>query len=525
VVVSATKQQTDRPRRIRLPSWLSGPQWDAVRWTLVLILLAGAVIRIYFVVVYHPALIGVSDTANYLIAAHTGLFWDPDRVAGYVLFLRLLHFIWPRLILVSITQHILGLVGAALLFDTVRRARVPRGLGLVPAAFVSLSGYELILEHAVLTDATFIFLVYLSLWCIVRTWTDGRWWALAAGVSLGLATDDRTVGLLLLPVALVCLCIAPPAEINRLLDSRPPSGRGSDSSIRQLILSHRVAWWRTSSLVAGLLGSMLVILPFLIAHDQKTGVFNFTTSGDIALYGRVAPWADCSKFTPPRGTSELCPKEPVYQRPGGNYWMYIAPPPINKITGFAEQTAANSAKMESFAKAAIEGEPLTYLKYVARDFVRVIDPSFSESPNPAVGNSGSGFDEAGSAAAMFDLATSTPKQAIVDSYYQSSKLHPGGVSLFSDWGTDTQLEGPVMAVLLLLAFASPLLAKGLPRRFAWLMVITTVVLIAGPIIVSDYDYRYSAPAFGPLTAAAAIGAYELWQRAAARIRSRRAEAR
>jgi len=182
---------------------------DWVTWALALIVLAGAAMRVYFLIIYHPGLIGVSDTANYLIASHGPLFFDPDRVAGYPILLRLLRLLWPRLILVTIIQHALGLIGGVLMFDAVQRARLPRALGLIPAAVVILSGYELIVEHAILTDAVFIFLVELSLWCIVRTWLSTRWWALATGLSLGLATIDRTVGLELLPVALICLCLGP----------------------------------------------------------------------------------------------------------------------------------------------------------------------------------------------------------------------------------------------------------------------------------------------------------------------------
>jgi hypothetical protein len=33
-----------------------------------------------------------------------------------------------------------------------------------------------------------------------------------------------------------------------------------------------------------------------------------------------------------------------------------------------------------------------------------------------------------------------------------------------------------------------------------------------PILVSQYDYRFTIPAFGPLAASAAIGAAALWDR-------------
>jgi hypothetical protein len=498
-----------------------------VTWTLALIVLAGLVMRVWFLIVYHPALIGVSDTANYLIAAQTKLFYDPDRVAGYVLFLRLLHLVWPRLIVVAIVQHALGLVGGVLLFDAVRRARLPRALGLVPAAVVILSGYMLILEHAVLTDAPFIFLVELSIWLTVRAWRGSRWWSFATGLCLGVATVDRTVGLELLPVALGCLVLAPDEELTRRTapdraDSRNPDFADRPTrvgpAVRRFLSSHRVACWRAGALAVGVVGALLAMLPFLIAHDVKTGVFNFTSDGNLALYGRVAPWADCTKFTPPPGTSALCPRQPVSQRLGAGYWKFEAPYPITTITGWYQQTPAGNAKMGAFAEAAIEGEPLTYLEYVARGLARVVDPSFSESPNPAIGNAAAGDTEEQSVAEMFNPVGSVGKEPIVAAYYKASKLHMGDASWIVSWASDTRLVGPAMVVVLLLALASPFLAKRLPRRFALLGVAYSFVLIVGPNLVADYDYRYAAPAFGPLSAAAAIGAYELARRMHRRLR-------
>src|SRR2546430_13114804 len=95
---------------------------------------------------------------------------------------------------------------------------------------------------------------------------------------------------------------------------------------------------------------------------------------------------------------------------------------------------------------------------------------------------------------------------------RGSRLHRGDVSLLKSWERDTRLEGSAMAIVLLLALMAPFLAVGMPRRLAVLLVVTSAVLVAGPIVVHDYDYRYVIPAFGPLTAGAAIAAHGLWRR-------------
>jgi hypothetical protein len=63
-----------------------------------------------------------------------------------------------------------------------------------------------------------------------------------------------------------------------------------------------------------------------------------------------------------------------------------------------------------------------------------------------------------------------------------------------------------MAVLLALALLSPIAATG-HRRAAFLFLTATVVLLAGPPFLVDYDYRYTIPAFGVLGCSAAAGVW------------------
>ena len=81
-----------------------------------------------------------------------------------------------------------------------------------------------------------------------------------------------------------------------------------------------------------------------------------------------------------------------------------------------------------------------------------------------------------------------------------------------DYERDTRIEGPLMALLLLLAFAAPIFTVGQERRAALLFLSATVVLLAGPVFLSEYDYRFTIPAFGPLAATAAIGAWAMFHR-------------
>ena len=319
------------------------------------VFLVGLALRLYFIWRWRPALIGFPDTSIYIEDALTGIFNDPLRVGGYSEFLRLMHGIHPHLSFAIFVQHLLGLASGLLLFGAVRRAGLSGWVALVPAAVVMLGGSEIFVEHAPLSEAVFIFLVDLALYAIVRAWKGGWGWAVLAGLALGAATDVRSLGLVLLAVMIVVAPLTAPGA------------------------------WRRRALIGAviLLAAALPIGGFLRAHEQAEGYGGFTGAGYFDLYARVAPFADCSKFTPPAGTADLCIHVPRSQRPGHDVWEFTGISPAVHAFGEPDVTVpqpGENAKLRSFAEAAILGQPLEYLEYVGRDLVRIVDPSFPSSP-------------------------------------------------------------------------------------------------------------------------------------------------
>ena len=159
---------------------------------LCLLLILGLAARIYFMLVWQPAITGYSDSGIYFQDAYQGIWSDPVRTVGYGMFLTVLHAITPHLLLVTAVQHLMGLGVAVLLFLTTRRIGGPVWLGLVPAAIVALGGDELFIEHAALSETVYILLVSLMLYCAVRAAAEGGLiWAAAAGLCAGLGVWDR----------------------------------------------------------------------------------------------------------------------------------------------------------------------------------------------------------------------------------------------------------------------------------------------------------------------------------------------
>ena len=111
---------------------------DRVLLALALLLAAGLLMRVWFLLVWRLAITGFSDSGIYFQGGVESVWSSPGRTAGYSMFLRLLHLITPHLILVTIVQHIMGLAAAALFFLAVRRCSGQRWPGLAPAAVSKL---------------------------------------------------------------------------------------------------------------------------------------------------------------------------------------------------------------------------------------------------------------------------------------------------------------------------------------------------------------------------------------------------
>ena len=455
-----------------------------------IVFLVGLVLRLYLFERWRPALVGFPDSAIYIEDALTGVFNNPLRVGGYSEFLRLMHGIRPHLSFVIFVQHLMGLASGLLLYGALRRFGLSGWVALVPAVVVILGGSEIFIEHAPLTEALFIFLVDLSLYALSRVWAGRRpWgWALLAGLALGAAVDVRSVGLLLLPVlALAAALLAP---------ERP--------------------WrWRAACGALVLVAALVPIEGYLIPHEEAQGYGGFTGAGYFDLYARVAPFAECSKFHPPAGTAKLCIHIPRSQRPGHDVWEFTGLSPAVQAYGEPDITPAKpeeNSQLRAFAEAAILAQPLTYHEYVGRDLVRIVDPSFSSSPYGGVAAGGYGGDAQHLMDYYFDTSNLAGIDPILAAYYPGDGSIHENLGFLLSYERDTRVEGPFMALLLVLALLAPILTRGRERRAALLLGLATVVLLAGPIFTSEYDYRFTIPAFGPLAATAAIGGWALGRR-------------
>jgi hypothetical protein len=265
--------------------------------------------------------------------------------------------------------------------------------------------------------------------------------------------------------------------------------------------------------------ALAVLAGYVIAQESETGYTGLTRAGTWNMYGRIGPFADCERFTPPKGTRVLCEDTPEDERPGPN--SYIFGPDTPAVRAFGDPFSAREEQNErvgEFARSALLNQPLDWLDHVVtEDLVR------SVASDRIVRDQGQGLSFDG----LQDVLVTGPQggqtSAVIAGWYSTSGqyLNQGRLDAFFWYERRTRVVGPFFVVLALLALAGLVLARGPRRRAAWLFTLVALVSILGPPATLFYDARYAIPAFGPLAAAAAVGGAALAERLAA-LRRRRA---
>jgi len=356
------------------------------------LLVAGALLRLLFTVAWRPAFMGWPDAASYMDVSQGELFSSTLRPAGYPLLLKGLYALAPTLSLVVFVHHMLGLASAALLYLAVARSGAPRLLGLVPAAILALGGDFMFLEHSPISESPFIFLVAAALYAGIRA-QEGKSlrWAALCGLALALAASVRVVGgPLLVVVGLWAL-------------------GGSGLAFRR----------RLCVLAVGTAGAAAVLVPYYVAEYAAVGDTGLSRNGVWNVYGRVAPFADCSKFTPPPGTERLCestsrPRRPFTYQYTFN-WYYS--PAVRYFGNPHSATPEQTGQVAAFARAVIVGQPLTTRRRWVPDCsatsprspfaATAVDPAMTTS---CTGRSSSTASSAGRGSAWRE-STATPTPA------------------------------------------------------------------------------------------------------------------
>ena len=439
---------------------------------------------------YPTAFLGYPDASQYALAAALNIFRDPQRPAGYPLFLRLVHHLSESLPFTIVVQHAMGIAIGLLFYKAVRRTGAPAWLGLLPAAVAFFGGAGLFLEHSLLADSLFAFLQAIGVYISIRALYDPRLrWPVLTGIAIGLSIWVRAVGIssaVLIPIVL--LCAAPGGARQRA---------------------------RSALIVAFI--SITLIFTYVGVQYAFTGYLGYQRQSAWDLYARVATFVDCSKFTPPSGTAFLCPSEPPTHRMPPGFYQFGATAPAFVRFGppYAAPPYAN-AIIRRFTIAALEHEPFAYVKTIVRGLSFYVFPRFGEGYTPEEMREG-----------VTEPTRASAVQPVITLLYPHSVSYSptGDINSLSVYERHTRIQGPLLIFLLVAAILGPFF---LPRRMRWAAVVftlTAIFSITFVVATDNYDARYAYPTFTPLAAGAALGAWGIGCRLARARRRRTARAK
>jgi hypothetical protein len=110
--------------------------------------------------------------------------------------------------------------------------------------------------------------------------------------------------------------------------------------------------------------------PYLVAQHSREDRWSLVEATGWFEYMRVAPFADCSRFTPPSGTEFLCETTPPSQRPGPDWYIWGGGPARATYGDFR----VGNDQLRAFSMAAIKAQPIDYSKEVLTDLGRYLLP-------------------------------------------------------------------------------------------------------------------------------------------------------
>ncbi len=447
----------------------------------------GTALRALTMLAYQPALV-FWDSAGYIQQAHH-LTPFAIRPFGYPLFLSVLP-IHDWLGIVPLIQHLMGLGMGLMIYLLLQRLSVPRWLAALAAAPVLLDGFQIVLEQYVLSETLFNFLLLTA--CTVMLWNRRPGPARAAfvGLLLAMVALTRANGLAAIPPAVLTLVF--------LRWDWTLAGARRAGSLAKRAAAAPARWLRSLRPSLAALAAMLVCcLAPLGAYaiwfhhvNGPSSPYGLTSWGGRFLYARVAPFADCTKFTPPANERHLCPIDPVGHRPrvyGSSVEYYMwgrRTSPLYTLPVTDEQRRELAG---DFAKRVIKAQPVTYAKTVLHDFLRPFYPvpARRDGELPVFRWQFQTF---------FPLFFADEYQYYVRSFHEAPHLDKGIARFLKQYRSLVYTSGIVLAIGLL-AGTLAALGVGRARRSgmrsgSFMFAATAVCVFGSTVLANQFSYRY-----------------------------------
>jgi hypothetical protein len=383
---------------------------------------------------------------------------DPTRVSGYSIWLKILQ-PFHTYAVVTILQHLMGLAVGVMIYALARhRFGAPAWLATLATVPVLYDGFEIQLEHLIMADVLFLFLITLALTLLLWDPVPSTRRCVVVGALLGLAEIVRSVGLPLLAVFAVYMII------------------------------RRISWRKVA---ATIVVCFIPVFAYAGMFDLEHGQFAMTDSTGVFLYSRVMTFADCAKMKVPVNELSLCTTVPPAQRPIAQAYIWTPASPLDRFPPSKFSPVPNQLA-ENFAIRAIEAQPLSYAKAVFDDTWRVFGWNRVVFPNAAT------YDEY--IFGYHSLAVPTWNGAQLGPYrsYAAAYVHGNPltqvVAPFANvmrlYEHHVYLPGTVYGLILLAGLAGLVVAWRRLGGEALLPWTVSLALIVIPAATAEFDYRY-----------------------------------
>ena len=470
-----TTPQTESPRLnagLRERPGERGVVGSAARWAqaiarrdrvFVLLLAAGAALRIVAFLGYRPALL-YQDSQGYLDNA-AELVPHSRWPLVYPVFLHVLP-LSQGLEVIPLVQHLLALVVAAALYVLLLRLGLRPWLAALAAAPLLLDAFQLLIEQFVMTETLFELLVVGA--CALLLWRRPIpvCFVALAGLLLALAALTRVVAVLVIVPAAVTVAVA---------GARPSR-------------------W---SAVAVLIATFAVPLGgYTVWYHAHHGEYSLVGPTGRFLYARVAAFVDCGVVSVPPAERPLCPNEPVGERPSSQDFAWSATSPLYRVPEREREALAGE-----FARRAIRAQPLAYARTVLADVVHgfAVKRTVTRRRVP--------FED------VWTFQPTFPRRAQADPVIRAyghtgGSVQPQLVDFLRGYQRIAFTPGPLLAAGLLLGLAA---AAGVGRArqsalrpAALLFASLGLALYLGPALAQQLMPRYTLPSLVLLAPALAV---------------------
>jgi hypothetical protein len=216
------------------------------------------------------------------------------------------------------------------------------------------------------------------------------------------------------------------------------------------------------------------------------------------LYPRVATFVDCALFKPPEGTEPLCNADvPPERRLGAYYYVWDETSPSRKAF---PNPPAEAERLQEFALLAIRNQPLAYLKTVAVDLARYVDPRI-DAGKPWAGQG----DWALSFTNRQPELEQRSGRVYAIKYTDTTPRIARGEWFLQAYQRIVRVRGWMLAMLAALAVVGATAGRGASRAGAALFGSASLALYVIPVMTFSYDARYGLPALTLMAVAGAMG--------------------